>query len=539
MNNKKKIKNLLIKKNPDKQFRLKFWSAMSGAYREKALHKGYYYKLNYQYPPYIPSKCESVINADLKRTCPNEEYFKKPENKKKLKNILMAYSRRNSKIGYCQGFNFIVAKLLMLFDKEQDVFWLFVQIIENILPCDYYSELVGIMGDCSLCLKILKETNKKIMKKFEGFEIILNNLLYKWFISLFVENTSNETFLQIWDAVMIDGNIVLLRAASSILELIEDKILACDGIESLTVLLEEKISKFVFPREKLMKLLLNDGKLKYTEEQIENMREEVNKEVINTIINTKKKEVKKIQVDINGVEIECDLDYPFCLKEMEEDGNNKLKKKRCSVQITSNFEPKTKEDIENLKKKLEDENIKDFQLKNIQLVQTFRTNNPIFFIPNYFQKNNELKECPFVEEEEEENVKKGKMEAIFGFDPLQQNQEEKKEKKISINETLIQNVKVYQNLLIHRDEHLCRTKKQTSEEILAKDNPHNKEELSKSITYKSNAAQNFLSNLTKDVNKSEITEIIGSIQKSFNSEMELMGEDEKIVYNKDSSGNDK
>ena len=352
MNNKKKIKNLLIKKNPDKQFRLKFWSAMSGAYREKALHKGYYYKLNYQYPPYIPSKCESVINADLKRTCPNEEYFKKPENKKKLKNILMAYSRRNSKIGYCQGFNFIVAKLLMLFDKEQDVFWLFVQIIENILPCDYYSELVGIMGDCSLCLKILKETNKKIMKKFEGFEIILNNLLYKWFISLFVENTSNETFLQIWDAVMIDGNIVLLRAASSILELIEDKILACDGIESLTVLLEEKISKFVFPREKLMKLLLNDGKLKYTEEQIENMREEVNKEVINTIINTKKKEVKKIQVDINGVEIECDLDYPFCLKEMEEDGNNKLKKKRCSVQITSNFEPKTKEDIENLKKKI-------------------------------------------------------------------------------------------------------------------------------------------------------------------------------------------
>lgn len=55
---------------------------MSGASREKALHKGYYYKLNYQYPPYIPSKCESVINADLKRTCPNEEYFKLPENKK-------------------------------------------------------------------------------------------------------------------------------------------------------------------------------------------------------------------------------------------------------------------------------------------------------------------------------------------------------------------------------------------------------------------------------------------------------------------------
>ena len=62
LNNKKKLKSLLLKKPPEKQ---------------------YYYKIIYQYPEYIPSKCESVIEADLKRTCPNEEYFKKPENKKK------------------------------------------------------------------------------------------------------------------------------------------------------------------------------------------------------------------------------------------------------------------------------------------------------------------------------------------------------------------------------------------------------------------------------------------------------------------------
>jgi hypothetical protein len=42
-----------------------------------------------------------------------------------------------------------------------------------------------------------------------------------------------------------------------------------------------------------MKLLLNEGKLKYTEEQIENIRVDEYKNVIKTIINTKKKEVKK------------------------------------------------------------------------------------------------------------------------------------------------------------------------------------------------------------------------------------------------------
>ena len=81
------------------------------------------------------------------------------------------------------------------------------------------------MADCSLCLKILMESNKKVMNKIKGFEVILSNLLYKWFISLFVENTSNETFLNIWDVLMLDGYIVLLRAVSSILDLMEDQIL--------------------------------------------------------------------------------------------------------------------------------------------------------------------------------------------------------------------------------------------------------------------------------------------------------------------------
>ena len=515
-----------MRKNPDK-FRLQFWLSLSGARKEKELHKDYYYKINYQYPEYIPSKCESVIAADLKRTFPNDDYFKKPENKKKLTNVLMAYSRRNSKIGYCQGFNLIAAKLLKLFDKEEDVFWIFVQIIENILPCEYYCELVGIMSDCSLCSTILKETNKKVMKKLEGLEVVLNNLLYKWFISLFVENTSNETFLNIWDAMMIDGDIVLLRAVSAILELIEDKILLCEGIENLTVLFEEKISIYNFPRDKLMKLLLNDGILKFTSKEIEIMREERNKEVIHTLIKTKKNEIKKAQVDIFGVEIECDLDYPFCLKEFEEeDKKNKHKRYLPAYDNKTGDEPLTKEQKEKLKKMFEEEEIKDFQLKNIQLVQTFRSNNPINFKTNYFQKVNELKEGPFIDEEEE-IVKTRKLEAIFGFDPYASQEK----KSISINDKFIEKVKVYQNLLIHRDEHLCKTKKKTSDAVLSQDNNHSNEELSKNITLKSNATQTFISNVTKEVNKNEnqYAYIIGSVQKSFNSssELELMSDDKK------------
>jgi hypothetical protein len=35
-----------------------------------------------------------------------------------LKNILIAFSRRNSSIGYIQGFNFIVGRILEIVENE-------------------------------------------------------------------------------------------------------------------------------------------------------------------------------------------------------------------------------------------------------------------------------------------------------------------------------------------------------------------------------------------------------------------------------------
>ena len=38
--------------------------------------------------------------------------------KQKMKNVLMCYSIRNSSIGYCQGFNFLVLRLLEVLQGE-------------------------------------------------------------------------------------------------------------------------------------------------------------------------------------------------------------------------------------------------------------------------------------------------------------------------------------------------------------------------------------------------------------------------------------
>lgn len=63
-----------------------------------------------------------------------------------MRNVLTTFVKRNPTIGYCQGMNFIVGTLLR-YMNEVESFWVFVSIAENILPLDYYSDMLGILVD--------------------------------------------------------------------------------------------------------------------------------------------------------------------------------------------------------------------------------------------------------------------------------------------------------------------------------------------------------------------------------------------------------
>jgi hypothetical protein len=60
---------------------------------------------------------EKQIDKDIRRTI-NEKLKSNEELKIKMKNVLMCYSIRNSSIGYCQGFNFLVLRLLEVLKGE-------------------------------------------------------------------------------------------------------------------------------------------------------------------------------------------------------------------------------------------------------------------------------------------------------------------------------------------------------------------------------------------------------------------------------------
>jgi len=78
----------------------------------------------------------------------------------------MTFIKRNPTVGYCQGMNFFAANLLKHLNEEQS-FWVFTSICENLLPLDYYSDLLGILTDQKVFEILLVEKYPKLVQHMQ------------------------------------------------------------------------------------------------------------------------------------------------------------------------------------------------------------------------------------------------------------------------------------------------------------------------------------------------------------------------------------
>jgi len=215
--------------------REEYWLLVTGAKELKLKNPNYYNTILNHFPENpISIKNENQVLLDIYRTFPEDEFF--TEDKiKSLKNVLIAYSRRNCTLGYCQGFNYIVGKILKVISDEENVFWIFVQIIENILPINYYYNSVGIIIDNSIFLEQLETKDKDLMDHFAkyNFGLLVKNILYKWLICLFSQNIKDELLFVIWDIFFIEGTPILFETIKIILEKNKEKLLEITQIDKL------------------------------------------------------------------------------------------------------------------------------------------------------------------------------------------------------------------------------------------------------------------------------------------------------------------
>ncbi|GAA5950044.1 hypothetical protein JCM3765_004174 [Sporobolomyces pararoseus] len=246
----------LVRKGIPISYRPKIWGECSSA--NEAREPGVYQELLFS-PREDEEQCLKQIDMDCHRTFPTNVFFAgNGPGVAKLRNVLVAYSRRNPKIGYCQGMNNLVATLLLTHPAEEDAFWVLVCIVENILPSDYYtSHLLVSRADQQVLNDLVARLLPTIAEHLEEQGVELSAISFGWFLSLFTDVLPIQTLLRVWDLFFIHGTVLLFRVALSILKLHESDLLACDSAAGLYGLLGS-LPGHIYHADKLLKVACED-----------------------------------------------------------------------------------------------------------------------------------------------------------------------------------------------------------------------------------------------------------------------------------------
>lgn len=97
------------------------------------------------------------------------------------------------------------------------------------------------MLDCTIVIKLIQIYLPDLYYHFVniGYELCLNNVLYKWFVSIYIQNLSQELSFIIWDVLLFDGNLVMFKSALAILKIIKNELMSKNCYEDLNQVLDE------------------------------------------------------------------------------------------------------------------------------------------------------------------------------------------------------------------------------------------------------------------------------------------------------------
>ncbi|KAL3421485.1 TBC domain-containing protein [Phlyctema vagabunda] len=209
-------------------YRAKIWAECSGAVALRI--PGYYDDLVAQNGEDDDPATVAQIQMDINRTLTDNIFFRKGPGVAKLNEVLLAYSRRNAEVGYCQGMNLITACLLLIMPTAEDAFWVLTSIIENILPGGYYDRsLMASRADQQVLRQYVASILPKLSVHLEDLSIELEALTFQWFLSVFTDCLSAEALFRVWDVILCvnDGSTFLFQVALALLKLNEQQLLQC------------------------------------------------------------------------------------------------------------------------------------------------------------------------------------------------------------------------------------------------------------------------------------------------------------------------
>ena len=320
---KNELKNILvtliITEDIPRDFVSKLWIACSHIKQKIENNKGQYQKLIKAFDILIKNKhplylsLEGKISMDLNRSFNNNIAKYTDENIKQLRNILYAFTVRNVSLNYCQGFNTIVAFILQMTKyKEEESYYLFLILMEELLPYEHYLFGIGIEAEIPIILELLEKYEPELMNhcsKMDGFDLDIYSLLSQFITSFFTFKMDPDItiffFTCMFGFYYLEENrknifYYFYKIILAIFRAFKSEILKCKNNKLFSELLDmEKLSKEKIQCIKYYTLF---------DESFD----------ISNAKKIREKNIDKIKIKFkhnNAQNLECNINYPICLEE--------------------------------------------------------------------------------------------------------------------------------------------------------------------------------------------------------------------------------
>lgn len=97
-------------------------------------------------------------------------------------------------------------------------------LIEEVIPKDYYTNMVSLTADMNVLMLFLNERNPKIFAHLRKLQFELPMVLVELFITVFTTNRNDITDV-IMDAMLLDGSRVYFKVVMIFLSYFEEELL--------------------------------------------------------------------------------------------------------------------------------------------------------------------------------------------------------------------------------------------------------------------------------------------------------------------------
>lgn len=163
------------------------------------------------------------IDLDVLRTFRNHIMYRDRYGIKQqaLFHVLVAYSMYNPNLGYCQGMSSIAAVLLMYLNEE-DAFWALVILIGSPKFAMHGMLIPGLpklLAYCDYHATMRKRFLSRLDRHLSRQQVQPSEYCTAWFVKIYLDSLPFQVVLRIWDAMLFQGEKVLIAMSLVLLKL--------------------------------------------------------------------------------------------------------------------------------------------------------------------------------------------------------------------------------------------------------------------------------------------------------------------------------